>query len=603
MACKAGDKMAPKRTRGGCEAALDKYKVGAMLGQGSYALVKSVERKSDGEKFAMKLIDMELSDAGEVEHERKILTLLGQHRHIICLADSFVLPGTTAFVMELAEGGDVFDKISSDGPFSEADAADVVRQVTLGLAFIHQAGVVHRDLKPENLLIDSKGVIKLADFGLAEWCGRGAKPITEIAGSAAYMAPEVILADDGAGPPYTETADLFSLGCVLFSLLGAYPAFDPASKGDWDETMARVEKGKWSFSAFPDRWKAVSSEAKAVIRSLLEPKPSKRLTADSVLTNKWVSGVGVSMAPLPGSDVLLRDFNHGRRVWRQAAAAASVFVATPLAAAFSASSGGAKGTNKSKKGQHKDTRGRGGGPSAIALASKPLPPAVQEELRTVFASFDLDGDGSIDKHEMRHAIRALGAPPGEAERILEGCDIDGDGNVSFAEFTALVQPLHDNCGTRLRAAFDAFDLDGSGGIDRGELSAMLRKLGFAWQGAHVFDSADTDGDGKVDFDEFVACFGPAAAAVKGKTAAAAAKGKIKPGKGKAAPLAKGKGKAAPPPAKGKATPLPAKSKAAPPPVKFAKGKAAPLPAKGTAAPAKGKAKAPPTTRAKKARHR
>ena len=88
-ACKAGDKMAPKRTRGGCEAALDKYKVGAMLGQGSYALVKSVERKSDGEKFAMKLIDMELSDAGEVEHERKILTLLGQHRHIICLADSF----------------------------------------------------------------------------------------------------------------------------------------------------------------------------------------------------------------------------------------------------------------------------------------------------------------------------------------------------------------------------------------------------------------------------------------------------------------------------------------------------------------------------------
>ena len=263
--------MAPKRTRGGCEAALDKYKVGAMLGQGSYALVKSVERKSDGEKFAMKLIDMELSDAGEVEHERKILTLLGQHRHIICLADSFALPGTTAFVMELAEGGDVFDKISSDGPFSEADAADVVRQVTCGLAFIHQAGVVHRDLKPENLLIDSKGVIKLADFGLAEWCGRGAKPITEIAGSAAYMAPEVILADDGAGPPYTETADLFSLGCVLFALLGAYPAFDPASKGDWDETMARVEKGQWSFSAFPDRWKAVSSEAKAVIRSLLEP--------------------------------------------------------------------------------------------------------------------------------------------------------------------------------------------------------------------------------------------------------------------------------------------------------------------------------------------
>ena len=128
---------------------------------------------------------------------------------------------------------------------------------------------------------------------------------------------------------------------------------------------------------------------------------------------------------------------------------------------------------------------------------------MQEELRSVFASFDLDGDGSIDKHEMRHAIRALGAPPGEAERILEGLFTDGDGSVSFADFMSLVQPLHDNCGSRLRAAFDAFDLDGSGGIDRGELSAMLRKLGFEWQGAHIFEMADTNGDGKVDFDEFV----------------------------------------------------------------------------------------------------
>ena len=213
----------PKRsTRGGSEAQLDKYEIGKVLGQGSFAVVKAVTRKSDGERFAMKLIDMKLSDTEEVEHERKILTMLGLHRHIVCLADAFDLPGgTTAFVMELAEGGEVFDKIGKDGPFSEANAADVVRQVALGLAFIHTAGVVHRDLKPENLLLTSKGIVKLADFGLAEWCGKGAKPITEIAGTAAYMAPEVVLADDGAGPPYTETADLFSLGCVLFSLLGA----------------------------------------------------------------------------------------------------------------------------------------------------------------------------------------------------------------------------------------------------------------------------------------------------------------------------------------------------------------------------------------------
>ena len=116
----------------------------------------------------------------------------------------------------------------------------MVRQVALGLAFIHTAGVVHRDLKPENLLLTGAGVVKLADFGLAEFCGKGAKPITEVAGTAAYMAPEVVLADDGNGPPYGETADLFSLGCVLFSLLGAYPAFDPQAKGLGEWVRSRM---------------------------------------------------------------------------------------------------------------------------------------------------------------------------------------------------------------------------------------------------------------------------------------------------------------------------------------------------------------------------
>lgn len=533
------------KTRGGSIAQLDKYDVGTVLGRGSFAVVKSVTRKSDGERFAMKLIDMELSDAAEVEHERKILTMLGMHRNIVCLAASFDLPGgTTAFVMELAEGGEVFDKIGKDGPFSEADAADVVRQTALGLAFIHTAGVVHRDLKPENLLLTSKGVVKLADFGLAEWCGKGSRPITEIAGTAAYMAPEVVFADDGNGPPYTETADLFSLGCVLFSLLGAYLAFDPQGKGDWEDTMARVEKGKWSFADFPARWKAVSAGAKSLIKALLESKPSKRLTADQVLTNRWVKEDGAAAkAPLPGSDVQLRRFYDGRRVWRQAAAAAAVFVASPLAAAHSASAGGGKSTKGATGKAKSASKGKGGGASSsAAVVAASLPPAVEAELRTVFANYDLDGDGSIDAREMRHAVRALGAPPAEAERLIEAYDTDGDGQIDFGEFAALVRPLHDNSASALRVVFDQFDLDGSGDIDRHELSVMLRKLGFEWQGAHVFEAADVNGDGKVDFSEFLACFGEAAAA---------AKGRVKPAKGQERSLSS-KSKAAP--AKGKAAP-------------------------------------------------
>ena len=527
-----------KRTRTG-PSPLDNYEVGNILGQGSFAVVKSVTRKKDGERFAMKLVDMELSDAAEVELERKMLQHIGLHRHIVGLADSFELPGVTAFVVELAEGGEVFDKICKDGPFSEADAADVVRQVALGLAFIHTAGVVHRDLKPENLLLTSKGVVKLADFGLAEWCGPNAKPLTEIAGTAAYMAPEVIAADDGDGPAYNEQCDVFSLGCVLFSLLAGYQAFDPKSDGDWEKTMERVEKNQWSFTAFPERWKAVSNPAKQLIRSLLEPKASKRLTADKVLTQKWVSGEGVAKEPLPGSDVQLKHFYHGRRVWREAAEAATVFAKSPLAAMHAATAGKGKGGGK----------GKGKASSAKpATSSKSLPPAVLAELKEVFANFDLDGDGSIDAREMRHAIRALGGTPGDAERLIEQFDVDHDGVMSFDEFTALVQPLHDNSAAALHAAFDLFDLDGSGDIDRDELSMMLRKLGFEWQGAHVFAAADTDGDGKVDFTEFIACFDEATKKLGGMKRSNTFKA-AKTGIAAAKAMGKGKEKAAPPPAK------------------------------------------------------
>ena len=139
------------------------------------------------------------------------------------------------------------------------------------------------------------------------------------------------------------------------------------------------------------------------------------------------------------------------------------------------------------------------------------PPFVKAELHTAFKLFDLDGSGKIELPEVRHLVRSLGAQPEAAARILQRADSDGDGTIDFDEFTALVRPLYDESSSALRRAFELFDADGSGYIDRSELSKMLRKLGFAWQGAHVFESADTDGDGRVSFSEFVALFGRAAA--------------------------------------------------------------------------------------------
>ena len=505
--------------------ALEKYEVGDILGEGSFACVRLVTRKTDGLKLAMKLIDGDGMSEEEVERERSILSLLGMHRHIVSLVEHFELPEGAVFVMELADGGEVFERICERGAYSEADAASVVRQVALALAFIHSLGVAHRDLKPENLLLTSNDEVKLADFGLAGRCGADSPPLHQVCGTVTYLAPEMLAADEPGGAPYGVPVDMFALGCVMFALLGGYVCFDPTSSGSDEDVMKRIECGDWGFDAFPDAWTAVSTSAKDLIRALLEPDPSKRLTADGVLQSKWVSGEGAAEDPLPGSDAQMRRFNEGRRVWRAAVNAAALFLHAPLAAAHGASSpAAAQAASSSATAASDETK------AVAAAATRKLPPMVQAELRSAFALFDLDGDGHIDADEMRHAVRSLGASGRDAARVLANADADGDGRVSFDEFCALVRPVYDDSGAALRAAFALFDGDGSGYIDRSELSKMLRRLGFEWQGAHVFEAADVDGDGQVSYDEFVAVFGKAAAA-KGKTAGMGKRGRAAAGGG------------------------------------------------------------------------
>lgn len=506
--------MAPKRAREGAagEAAMAKYELGNVLGEGAFAVVHLAVRKRDSTRFAMKLISKNTTSSAEAEHELKILSTLGMHRHIVSLVDHFELPESTAIVMELAAGGEVFEQICEKGAYSEADAADVVRQVALALAFMHSVGVVHRDLKPENLLLTTSNDVKVADFGLAALCGAQHPPLTAMCGTATYLAPEVITASDDE--PYGVEADMFSLGGVLFALLGGYVAFDPHSNRDDTEVTEKIISGGWSFDDFPGQWKHVSKEAKDLIRSLLTLDPTKRITADGVLLTRWATGEGVSDKPIPGSDKRLQLFNGGRQVWRAAIHAAGVFAKHPQA--------GAHYTITSQRGKGKAPRGSASKKAPRGSASKKaeLPAGIQEELRKTFNLFDIDGDGSIDAEEMKQVVRSLGAKESDAQRILEEADTDGDGSISFDEFCCLVQPLYDNSGAALREAFDMFDADGSGYIDREELSLMLRKLGFEWQGSSVFAAADTDGDGKVSYEEFLAVFGKVEAAKIAKPAVA-----------------------------------------------------------------------------------
>jgi serine/threonine-protein kinase len=117
-------------------------------------------------------------------------------------------------VMELIDGPPLTDLIA-EGALPHTEVLDIIAQVAAGLAVAHAAGVVHRDIKPGNLLIDSAGLIKITDFGVAY--AAGSVPLTRtgtLIGTPAYLAPERV-----AGQPAGPASDLYSLGMVAYECL------------------------------------------------------------------------------------------------------------------------------------------------------------------------------------------------------------------------------------------------------------------------------------------------------------------------------------------------------------------------------------------------
>jgi uncharacterized RDD family membrane protein YckC len=132
--------------------------------------------------------------------------------------------GRLYFAMEFVAGETVADRIAR-GPVSVEDALAIIRSAALGLREAQRSGITHRDIKPSNLMIDSHGMVKVLDFGLAagEPGAVGAGPVaqTSLAGTPLYMAPE-----QARGEPVDFHADIYALGATLFHLVSGRPPFE-----------------------------------------------------------------------------------------------------------------------------------------------------------------------------------------------------------------------------------------------------------------------------------------------------------------------------------------------------------------------------------------
>eukprot|EP00581_Thalassiosira_minuscula_P012917 CAMPEP_0183719730 /NCGR_PEP_ID=MMETSP0737-20130205/12546_1 /TAXON_ID=385413 /ORGANISM="Thalassiosira miniscula, Strain CCMP1093" /LENGTH=712 /DNA_ID=CAMNT_0025949467 /DNA_START=136 /DNA_END=2274 /DNA_ORIENTATION=+ len=281
------------------------YTLGKKLQGGSYGTVfVGVHRLSERE-YAIKVVDRrKLSEHDDIAQlqEVDILRSLNptsfktpkcnknhdekqEDNGIINITDFYVSPEKYHIVMELARGGDVFDRLAKRKVYTEKHARDLARTMLESIQFLHERGIAHRDIKPENLLLMDEHndvQLKLADFGFARRFDlkNPDQSMRTKCGTPAFVPPELVL-----GKKYGPKCDVWSAGCTLFMLLSGRAPFN-AKKGGKNAMFRSIRAGDYVF--YDDYWSPISISAKKLVLSMLNVDPNSRVSAKDTLESEWM---------------------------------------------------------------------------------------------------------------------------------------------------------------------------------------------------------------------------------------------------------------------------------------------------------------------------
>jgi serine/threonine protein kinase len=209
-----------------------------MLGRGAFGKVNLGMHKLVRKLVAMKTINKEyLSEEKQkvkVMHEVSILLNM-RHPYVVKLYETFETSRHIILCMELCAGGDLLNYVRKRKKLDENVAKVLFKQVILGIGYIHTKSILHRDIKLDNILLDGKGNVKIADFGVSKLVKKD-EVMREQCGTPAYIAPEIIK-DKG----YTGfKADIWSAGVVLYALLYGTVPFKANNMGDLHKLIMKA---------------------------------------------------------------------------------------------------------------------------------------------------------------------------------------------------------------------------------------------------------------------------------------------------------------------------------------------------------------------------
>lgn len=385
----------------------ERYRVSSKdIGAGGYGRVHVAEDKEvAGRKVAAKYIHGTTLKKRRAFHNEVDLMSRLDHPNICRILEKHMDGHLLCIVMELCRGGDVFDRLSSRGRLPEDLAAEIVKQVAAALNYAHCQGIAHCDIKPENICFLSRDPadshIKVIDWG-AGYDFQSSAEFTCVT-SKAYTAPEILerKGQHSRHPGSQITAsDLWSLGVSMYVMLSGLPPF-------WGTSENQLQNMKNEQYPLDDKtWKAISGDAKDLLRGLLRAEPGNRLSMEKVLAHPWLRGrspSGVEGLEVSVARQVLLDMQEFSKV----AQIRSLF--------------------------------------AVSVAQR-LDHSSLEDIYQVFSGMDANGDGVLDLEEFSAGFQKVFGEGvdevADVEAIFNRLDLNGSGSIDYSEFCGAGIGMH-----------------------------------------------------------------------------------------------------------------------------------------------------------------
>ncbi|KAF7661370.1 hypothetical protein LDENG_00262880 [Lucifuga dentata] len=283
----------------------DDFEILHRVGGGTYGEVYKARNRQNGEFAAIKIINMEPEEDFSVIQQEIVIVKSCKHHNIVAYHGSYIQTNTLWICMEFCGGGSLQDIYHVTGPLSELQIAYICREMLQGLQYLHGKKKIHRDIKGANILLNNRGEVKLADFGISAEITATLARRKSFIGTPYWMAPEVAAVEIKGG--YNELCDIWSVGITAIELAELQPPmFDVhplrvlflMSKSGYQPPKLK-DKSKWS-SLFYN-----------FVKTMLVRNPKRRPSATKMLSNAFVTQQGLNQELTLD---LLEKFRHPEKL-------------------------------------------------------------------------------------------------------------------------------------------------------------------------------------------------------------------------------------------------------------------------------------------------